>query len=125
MARRRSRTIALLALVAACLLLVPAAVGRIAAPDAATAALAVSKEGTGTGRITSLPPGIDCGTTCAASFPDGSSVTLIANADDGSTFVSWSGACSGTGLCPVALPPRDTRDQSRTGSVGEPRVPPG
>lgn len=96
MARRRSRTIPLLALAAACLLLVPAAVGRSTAPDALDAALAVSKEGTGTGRVTSLPPGIDCGPTCAASFADGSSVTLIANADDGSTFVGWSGACSGT-----------------------------
>src|SRR5690242_7389056 len=93
---RRPRTIPLLAPAAACLLVVPAAVGRIAAPDAPTAALAVSKEGTGTGRVTSLPPGIDCGPTCAASFPDGSSVTLIANPDEGSTFVSWSGACSGT-----------------------------
>lgn len=96
MARRRARTISLLALVGACLLLVPAAVGRNAAPDALDAALAVSKEGTGTGRVTSLPPGIDCGPTCAASFPDGSSVTLIANADDGSTFAGWSGACGGT-----------------------------
>ena len=95
MDRRRSRTM-FLALAAACLLFVPAAVGRNAAPDAVTAALAVSKDGTGTGRVTSLPPGIDCGPTCAASFPDGSSVTLIANADDGSTFVGWSGACSGT-----------------------------
>jgi hypothetical protein len=54
--------------------------------------------------VTSLPPGIDCGQTCAASFPDGSTVTLIANADDGSTFVSWSGACSGTSpTCTVVM----------------------
>jgi hypothetical protein len=105
MPRRRSRTIPVLVLAAACLLLVPAAaVGGNAAPDAVTAALAVSKEGTGTGRVTSLPPGIDCGQTCASSFPDGSTVTLIANADDGSSFVSWSGACSGTNpTCTVVM----------------------
>jgi hypothetical protein len=76
-----------------------------AVPDRAAAqVLAVSKAGNGGGTVTSLPAGIDCGATCAASFADGSSVTLIANADNASTFAGWSGACSGTSTsCTVTM----------------------
>jgi hypothetical protein len=66
-----------------------------------TAALAVTKTGTGSGTVTSSPPGINCGTTCSANFATGTPVTLTASAASGSTFVGWSGACSGTGTCVV------------------------
>jgi hypothetical protein len=69
-------------------------VGRGAGDSAAVTVLTVSKAGNGTGVVTSLPAGIDCGSTCAASFTDGSSVTLIANASADSTFAGWGGACS-------------------------------
>jgi hypothetical protein len=65
-----------------------------------THAITVSKSGAGAGSVTSIPAGIDCGTTCSAQFAQGSSVTLVANAASGSTFAGWSGGgCSGTGLC--------------------------
>jgi uncharacterized repeat protein (TIGR01451 family) len=63
------------------------------------AALGVVKSGTGTGTVTSSPGGISCGSTCSASFGQGSSVTLTASAGPGSTFAGWGGACTGTGSC--------------------------
>jgi subtilisin family serine protease len=66
--------------------------------------LSVTKDGTGTGSVTSSPAGIDCGSTCAAPFDSGTSVTLTATADSGSDFTGWSGGgCSGTGTCTVTL----------------------
>lgn len=47
----------------------------------------------GQGRVTS-PTGIDCASTCTASFADGASVALTASAASGWQFSSWSGACN-------------------------------
>jgi PKD repeat protein len=68
-----------------------------------TSSLTVFKEGNGSGEVTSSPAGIACGDVCAASFDAGTVVTLTATAGSGSTFVGWSGACSGTGTCQVTL----------------------
>jgi hypothetical protein len=64
--------------------------------------LTVSGAGTGDGEVTSAPPGIGCtlraGSTtgdCMEPFLDGTVVTLTATAATGSTFIGWSGACSG------------------------------
>jgi subtilisin family serine protease len=66
--------------------------------------LTVQKNGTGSGTVTSSPAGINCGSTCSASFTSGSSVTLTATAATGSKFTGWSGGgCSGTGTCHVTL----------------------
>jgi endoglucanase len=65
--------------------------------------LAVTKAGTGSGTVTSAPSGITCGGTCAASYTTGASVTLTASPAAGSSFVGWSGACTGTGSCTVAM----------------------
>lgn len=48
--------------------------------------------GPGTGRVTSSPTGIDCGTTCSSVFDQGTMVTLTAIANANSQFVSWNGA---------------------------------
>ena len=58
--------------------------------------LAVNRSGAGSGTITSLPPGIDCGGTCSTSFSYNTSVTLTAAAADDSTFAGWSGTCTGS-----------------------------
>jgi uncharacterized repeat protein (TIGR02543 family) len=58
---------------------------------------------TGSGTVASSPAGITCGTTCSASFTSGASVSLTATPTAGSTFTGWSGACSGTGTCAVAM----------------------
>ncbi|MEM7253762.1 MAG: hypothetical protein AAF493_20275 [Pseudomonadota bacterium] len=65
--------------------------------------LTVTLDGTGTGTVTSAPVGIDCGSDCAQAYDDGTAVTLSAQAIAGSTFVGWTGACSGTSACVVTL----------------------
>ena len=65
--------------------------------------LTVSPSGTGSGTIASSPGGINCGSTCSASFISGATVTLSATPATGSTFVGWDGACSGTGQCVLTL----------------------
>lgn len=63
------------------------------------------------GTITRAPAGTttppdDCADTggCTYTFETETTVTLTAEPnDDGSTFVGWSGACTGTGRCVVAM----------------------
>ena len=57
----------------------------------------------GPGSVTSSPAGINCPSTCTASYDDGTTVTLTATADNQATFVGWSGACTGTGNCDVTM----------------------
>ncbi len=57
----------------------------------------------GTGTVTSSPAGINCGSTCTASFANNTQVTLTPTAGSGYTFTGWSGACSGAGTCTVAM----------------------
>ena len=70
---------------------------------ATSGALTVSKTGAGTGTVASSPAGIDCGAACAANFALSSVVALTASPAAGSTFVGWSGACTGTGACNVTM----------------------
>jgi uncharacterized repeat protein (TIGR01451 family) len=64
----------------------------------------VTRAGTGSGTVTSAPAGISCGVACAATFGDGTPITLTATAATGSTFTGWSGAgCAGAGLCTFVL----------------------
>jgi List-Bact-rpt repeat protein len=65
--------------------------------------LSVTKTGAGAGSVTSSPPGIACGATCAAGYNEGAVVTLTAAAPSGSRFAGWSGACGGTGTCVVTM----------------------
>ncbi len=66
-------------------------------------ALKVKKTGTGTGKVTSSPAGIDCGVDCEESYEEGKAVTLSQLADAGSEFVKWTGACTGSGACEVTM----------------------
>ncbi|MBK8150618.1 MAG: DUF2341 domain-containing protein [Acidobacteria bacterium] len=69
-----------------------------------TATLTVTKDGSGSGTVTSDPAGIDCGATCTADFATSTVVTLAAAADISSVFTGWSGSdCSGTGTCVVTV----------------------
>jgi hypothetical protein len=69
------------------------------APVVITHTLTIGKSGTGSG-------GVTCnGTSCATSYPAGTSVQLVATASAGSTFAGWGsgGGCSGTGGCTVVI----------------------
>ena len=76
--------------------------------------LMVTKAGTGSGTVTSNPAGINCGSDCSEAYNQGTSVTLTATPDSGSTFTGWSGACSGTGLCIINM----TSDKAVTATFG-------
>lgn len=58
---------------------------------------------TGSGTVTSSPAGISCGVDCSEAYTEGASVTLTASPALGYQFNGWSGACSGTGACTVAM----------------------
>ena len=68
-----------------------------------TFTLTVTKSGTGAGTVSSTPAGISCGGTCAAAFIADSTVALSQTPAAGSTFIGWSGSCSGTGACSVLM----------------------
>jgi hypothetical protein len=79
----------------------------------ATAPLTVAPGGTGTGRVVSVPAGIDCSFDdetargqCAAVFAPGASVRLAADAAAGSVVAGWGDACTGTdgAACQVTAP---------------------
>lgn len=55
--------------------------------------LTVSILGTGAGKVTSSPAGIDCPTVCSASFSIGTEVFLRPKPDSTSTFDGFSGNC--------------------------------
>ena len=59
--------------------------------NAATAALTVTRTGSGSGTVLSAPAGINCGSDCSEAFTVGTSVTLTATPATGSTFAGWSG----------------------------------
>ncbi len=71
--------------------------------EVAPSKLTVTKSGTGTGKVTSTPAGIDCGATCSAGFEKGKEVELKQEASAGSAFIEWTGACSGSGGCKVTM----------------------
>jgi len=53
-------------------------------------------EKTGSGKIESLPFGIDCGLHCNKYFPLNSEIKLIATPTTRSSFIRWEGDCTGT-----------------------------
>jgi len=65
--------------------------------------LVVTRAGSGSGTVSSSPPGIDCGTDCDELYASGTMVTLTATAMGGSTFTGWSMGCTGTGPCTVTI----------------------
>ena len=65
--------------------------------------LTVALSSVGAGTVTSSPPGINCPTTCSATFPLGTPVTLTATPTASYFFSGWSGNCSGGGTCTLQI----------------------
>jgi List-Bact-rpt repeat protein len=67
------------------------AFGPVEYPQPPERKLTVKKTGSGSGKVTSSPVGIDCGSTCSAQFDSSKPIKLTAKADPGSEFVKWTG----------------------------------
>jgi uncharacterized repeat protein (TIGR01451 family) len=65
--------------------------------------LTVTKTGNGLGTITTPDGGINCGTTCAATYFSGTGLQVNEIPDANSVFAGWSGACTGTAACAVTM----------------------
>ena len=87
--------------------------------DVTTTPLTVTKLGTGSGTVTSVPGGISCGVDCTEAFPLGQRVSLLAAAGPNSTFAGWTGGgCVGTGLCSVTMTQAQTVTAEFTTTIG-------
>ena len=67
--------------------------------------LDVSKNGPGSGTVSSIPAGIDCGSDCKESYKGYTPiiVTLTPTAEVGSSFKGWTGDCSSEGAEQVSM----------------------
>jgi hypothetical protein len=65
--------------------------------------LNVTKDGFGSGEVSSEPRGILCGPDCEFEFSGGTLVTLHAEPSAGSSFGGWSGDCAGTDDCTIKM----------------------
>lgn len=72
--------------------------------------LTVTVAGSGSGQVTLSTPGASgstCGTasstSCVARYSTSELVTMGATPATGSVFAGWSGACTGTGACVLAM----------------------
>jgi hypothetical protein len=66
--------------------------------------LAVIRQGDGNGTVTSAPAGVQCPSTCSATFVSDSQVTLTAAAGADSLFTGWTGCDSISGAaCTVTM----------------------
>ncbi len=71
--------------------------GSAAAQNKSAPSFTFALSVTGQGTVTSSPAGLSCTGTnqCSGSFAAGTSVTLVASTDSGSSLLSWGGACAG------------------------------
>jgi DNA-binding beta-propeller fold protein YncE len=78
--------------------------------------LSVLLAGNESGTVTSNPAGVNCGTSCTASFAPGTAVNLTASPAPGATFSRWNNACTGAGSCNLTL----NSDDFVTATFGSP-----
>jgi phospholipase C len=64
-----------------------------------TYTVTVKLQGSGTGKVTSSPAGINCPGNCIAAFNAGTSLTITPVPAQGSFFNWWSNDCRGAATC--------------------------
>jgi ABC-type phosphate transport system substrate-binding protein len=77
----------------------------VATFDSDTQLLKVTKNGSGSGTVSSSPAGINCGSECQASFAQGTEVKLSGTPNAGSKAATWTGCDSvnGSNECVVTM----------------------
>ena len=65
--------------------------------------LAVTRAGSGGGAVVSGDTLINCGSSCAQLYPNGTAISLTATADGSSNFTGWLGGCTGVGTCTLNI----------------------
>jgi hypothetical protein len=105
---RLDRRLALVAVLAAVMLSLPAA-----SPAASTPQGSISVTLVGGGRVQSSPGGIDCGSTCTATFALESAVRLSGAPAAGSYLAGWSGDCVGSAQSCEATADENTHVQAQ------------
>lgn len=83
-----------------------AAVSRSSSSTSASMfSLVIEKNGNGSGSVTSVPVGIDCGSKCASEHQAGMRISLLATPSAGAVFGGWTGweNCGSGNLCPVIM----------------------
>jgi Divergent InlB B-repeat domain len=78
---------------------------KVSAKFVRSYSVAVAKQGSGQGKVSSSPGGILCLNNCSsteAEFKEGTTVSILAAPAKHFHLVKWTGACSGTGSCSVA-----------------------
>ena len=69
-----------------------------------TISLSIILEGSGSGRVSSVPAGIYCENDCAEDYASNADVVLSAQPYTGSVFMGWNGGgCSDTGSCNLTM----------------------
>ncbi|HEV8205315.1 MAG TPA: FG-GAP-like repeat-containing protein, partial [Acidimicrobiia bacterium] len=90
----------------------------VAPPTALTYPLTLTLQGSGSGYVTSSPPGITCPPTCSADFPVGSAVMLTQLASATSSFSGWNQLGCST-FCAVTVDgPRSVTANYNTAPAG-------
>ena len=89
--------------IAACTVTMSLARSVVATFAGLSQTLKVTRTGKGSGKVTSNPTGISCGSTCSHTYAYGSSVILKAKSGKRSSFAGWSGACKGKAACTVSM----------------------
>ncbi len=94
-------------------------------PPPSTSRVTVTLIGTGSGRVTSNPAGIDCPAgACNMTVTAGTAVGLGAQPDGNSSFTGWGGGCSSNGGCSVATSSDVTVWANFTANAPPPPPPP-
>ncbi len=75
----------------------------IVSPQTPSYQLTVTAPPSGAGTITSTPAGINCPSTCTATFSQNTQVKLTATPGNNYFFQGWSGSCSGTSSCTLTI----------------------
>jgi hypothetical protein len=79
--------------------------------------LTIAKSGAGQGIVTSAPSGINCGGTCSAQFKEQTQVILTAAPATNSTFLGWTGDCTGSATDTTVMMSADRACTARFGVV--------